>query len=102
MQAAAAQQEAEKLGEAGRHNDAEAATAAAQRWIRRAALANECAPLPDVSFAYDALFLEILTDSILKVMDFFTNKRVRSACSPVAWPSWQCQGRAVRCASQGC
>ncbi len=41
MQAAAAQQEAEKLAEGGRHNDAEAATAAAQRWSRRAAKAQQ-------------------------------------------------------------
>ncbi|KAL0030919.1 hypothetical protein WJX79_001187 [Trebouxia sp. C0005] len=40
-QAATAQQEAEKLAESGRHNDAEAATAAAQRWSRRAAKAQQ-------------------------------------------------------------
>lgn len=41
VQAAAAQQEAEKLAEAGKHNDAEAASAAAQRWARRAATAQQ-------------------------------------------------------------
>lgn len=43
MQAAAAKQEAESLTEAGRHDDAEAATAAALRWSRRAAKATESA-----------------------------------------------------------
>ncbi|KAL3155727.1 hypothetical protein ABBQ32_012748 [Trebouxia sp. C0010 RCD-2024] len=39
-QAEAAQQEAEQLVDDGRHTDAEAATAAAQRWLRRAAKAK--------------------------------------------------------------
>ena len=41
IQAASARQEAEQAAEAGRHNDAEVATAAAQRWARRAAKAKE-------------------------------------------------------------
>lgn len=41
MQAAAARAEADSLAAVGRHNEAEAATAAAQRWLRRAAQATQ-------------------------------------------------------------
>lgn len=41
VQAAAAHAEADGLADAGRHNEAEAAAAAAQRWLRRAAQAAQ-------------------------------------------------------------
>ena len=41
LQATAAHAEADGLADAGRHNEAEAAAAAAQRWLRRAAQAAQ-------------------------------------------------------------